>query len=76
MSAGDNGVSSAQEAVFQKSKALPEGSLHIKGYDFNDGINYDNLFDSYLTTGFQASNMAMAIQVCDLYCGCISYGMM
>uniref|UniRef100_A0A0N5ADW6 deoxyhypusine synthase n=1 Tax=Syphacia muris TaxID=451379 RepID=A0A0N5ADW6_9BILA len=62
MSGGDSGISAAQEAVFQKSKALPEGSLQIKGYDFNNGIDYNSLFESYLTTGFQASNLAMAIQ--------------
>lgn len=62
MSGGDNGLSGAEEAVFRKSEALPEGSLQIKGYDFNDGINYEALLDSYLATGFQASNLAMAIQ--------------
>ncbi|KAI7686450.1 hypothetical protein SSS_08071 [Sarcoptes scabiei] len=34
----------------------------IVGYDFSDGIHYDHIFRSYLTTGFQATNFALAIE--------------
>ena len=35
----------------------------IKGYDFNQGVNYEEIFKSYATTGLQASNLATAIDV-------------
>jgi deoxyhypusine synthase len=35
----------------------------IKGYDFNKGIDYDKILDSFSTTGFQASNLAKAIEI-------------
>jgi len=33
-----------------------------KGYDFNKGIDYDKIFESFLTTGFQATNFGEAIK--------------
>jgi len=33
----------------------------VKGYDFNEGINYDKLIDSYSTMGFQATSVSLAI---------------
>lgn len=35
----------------------------IRGYDFNKGVNYEEIFKSYATTGLQASNLARAIDV-------------
>lgn len=40
----------------------PEG-LSIKGYDFNQPLDYNKLLDSYLTTGFQATHFAKAIKI-------------
>ena len=40
---------------------MPEGSKHVKGYDFNDGVDFDKLMASYATHGFQASNLGKAI---------------
>lgn len=40
----------------------PEG-LSIKGYDFNKGVDYDKLLDSYMTTGFQATHLGKAVQI-------------
>ena len=34
----------------------------VSGYDFNKGINYSELFKSYLTTGFQATNFGLAVE--------------
>jgi deoxyhypusine synthase len=39
--------------------------LDIKGYDFNNGINYDKILDSFLTTGFQATHLSKAITIID-----------
>lgn len=44
------------------SSREPEG-LSIKGYDFNNGVNYAKLLDSYLTTGFQATHFAHAVEI-------------
>ncbi|MFA5855721.1 MAG: deoxyhypusine synthase [Candidatus Pacearchaeota archaeon] len=40
----------------------PKG-LVIKGYNFDNGVNYDKLFDSFLTTGFQASYFSKSISI-------------
>ena len=35
-----------------------EGALDapiVKGYDFNQGLDYNKVFESYITTGFQAT---------------------
>jgi deoxyhypusine synthase len=51
----------ARDNIFFKSSE-PNG-LAIKGYDFNQPLNYNKLLDSYLTTGFQASHFAKAIKI-------------
>ncbi|RNA11625.1 deoxyhypusine synthase-like [Brachionus plicatilis] len=33
----------------------------VKGYDFNQGVNYDRILSTYVHTGFQASNLGKAI---------------
>ncbi len=54
---------SARNVVFMQSNcASLEGSSQVSGYDFNKGINYDNILGSYLTTGFQATNFGKAVQ--------------
>ncbi|GCB85191.1 hypothetical protein scyTo_0025806, partial [Scyliorhinus torazame] len=52
----------ALDAVLKPSGIMPEGSLQIKGYDFNRGIDYQALMQSYLTTGYQASSFGQAVQ--------------
>ena len=39
------------------------GTLKVKGYDFSNGVNYPLLLNSYLTTGYQATNFGKAIQI-------------
>ncbi|TNN19525.1 Deoxyhypusine synthase isoform 2 [Schistosoma japonicum] len=49
------------DAVLKPSTSLPEGvNLQVKGYDFNDGLNYDDLFSSFECVGFQATHFAKA----------------
>lgn len=52
----------AMEAVLKPSCELPEDMPKIKGYDFNQGVNLQAVLRSYLTTGFQASSLGLAIQ--------------
>ena len=55
----------------------PVGLPEVHGYDFNKGVNYDKIVDSYLTTGFQATQLAKAIDLirkmrqeqCTIYLG-------
>ncbi|XP_072925424.1 deoxyhypusine synthase isoform X1 [Hemitrygon akajei] len=51
----------AVDSVLKRSTAMPEGSVQIKGYDFNRGVDYHALLQSYLTTGYQASNFGQAV---------------
>lgn len=50
--------------VLEASQKLPEGSQEVKGYDFSDeSVDYDALLKSYYTTGFQATNFAIAVDI-------------
>ena len=33
----------------------------VKGYDWSNGIDYSKIFESYLHTGFQATNLGLAV---------------
>ncbi|MDP2926151.1 MAG: deoxyhypusine synthase [Nanoarchaeota archaeon] len=37
--------------------------VSIKGYDFNSGVDYEKILDSYLSTGFQATHFAKAMDI-------------
>ncbi|KAG9153089.1 hypothetical protein Leryth_012351 [Lithospermum erythrorhizon] len=59
---GNNALDSVRSALFKKSENL-DGSAKIIGYDFNGGVNYDELFKSFVGSGFQASHLGDAIQI-------------
>mmetsp|Transcript_95063 Transcript_95063/g.130807 ORF Transcript_95063/g.130807 Transcript_95063/m.130807 type:complete len:189 (-) Transcript_95063:601-1167(-) len=48
--------------VYVDSVAEIEGGQLVKGYDFNKGVDYEAVFKSYINTGFQATNLGMAIE--------------
>ncbi|KAJ1877343.1 hypothetical protein LPJ71_011273, partial [Coemansia sp. S17] len=50
----------ASAAVFASSSQIPEGTRLIRGYDFDDGVDYNALLKSYATTGFQAASFSRA----------------
>ena len=56
----DHPPSVAREAVLKPSAELIN-MPKIRGYDFNKGLDHRALLQSYLTTGFQASNMGLAV---------------
>lgn len=58
----DQAPSVAMEAVLKPSCDLPEDMPKIRGYDFNQGVDLQAVLKSYLTTGFQASRLGLAIQ--------------
>ena len=41
---------------------MPEGTPTVRGYDFNKGVNMDELLASFSTMGFQGSNLGFAIE--------------
>ena len=45
-----------------KKSAKVEGIV-VKGYDFNEGVNYKKIIDSFSSTGLQASNFSKAISI-------------
>lgn len=53
----------AKEAVLLGSTHLPCLDQIVKGYDFNQGVDWHKLMDSYMNTGFQATHLGIAIQV-------------
>ncbi len=63
------------ENVLRESEE-PKG-LAIQGYDFNKGVDYDKIIDSFASTGFQATHLAKAIEIikemrkqkCTIYLG-------
>lgn len=50
----------AADAVLVKSE--PVSSPTVVGYDFNRGVDYNALLESYMRTGFQATNLGKAIE--------------
>lgn len=34
----------------------------MAGYDFNQGVDYDALLKTFITTGFQATNFGLAVE--------------
>lgn len=58
----DRAPSIAVEAVLKPSCHLPLDVPKVKGYDFNQGADLRAVMKSYLTTGFQATSLGLAIQ--------------
>jgi len=61
MDKNKNNENTARENILRKSEEV--AGLSIKGYDFNSGINYDELLNSFSTTGIQASNFSEAVKI-------------
>ena len=51
----------AKDAVFRKS--MPVEGIDIEGYDFDSEASLDGLLAKCMSTGFQATNLARAIEV-------------
>jgi deoxyhypusine synthase len=54
-------VEIAKEAILKKSEEA--GGISIKGFDFNKKFDFSEFLKSYQSTGFQASNLARAIEI-------------
>lgn len=54
--------SSVNEAVLKKTTNLSFLEEKVVGYEWNQGLNYNKLLDSYLHTGFQATSFGLAVK--------------
>ncbi|XP_074304015.1 deoxyhypusine synthase-like [Silene latifolia] len=59
----EDSMASTRAVVFKESENLEGKRPKIEGYDFNQGVNYSELLNSFVSTGFQASNLGDAIQL-------------
>lgn len=53
---------SFQSAVYVKSVEVDPSLVEVKGYDFNKGLDYNEMFKTYISTGFQATSLGLAIE--------------
>ena len=60
----DKFLEKAKNSVLVKSDDSYAKEI-IKGYDFNEGVNYEKLLDSYYYTGFQSTNFGKALNIID-----------
>ena len=49
------------KAVYIKSEGVEASAMKVEGYDFNKGLDYEAVFASYISTGFQATSLGQAI---------------
>jgi deoxyhypusine synthase len=47
----------ASQAVLFMAGDMPDDAVTVQGYDFNKGVNYEELMASYMRTGFQVCKM-------------------
>lgn len=59
MSGGEPAL--AKEAVLLSSSKLPDDTPKVNGYDWNKGLDYGELFKTYIHSGFQATNFGKAV---------------
>ena len=64
-------MASVHSTVFKESETLEGKCIKIEGYDFNQGVDYSRLLKSFISTGFQASNLGEAIEVVNQMVGAI-----
>ncbi|KAM3598385.1 uncharacterized protein V6R79_017347 [Siganus canaliculatus] len=48
--------------LYREMHPIPNDLPKVQGYDFNQGVDYQALLQSLLTTGFQATRFGLAVQ--------------
>lgn len=56
-----NKESIARKNILRESTEIAGAS--VKGYEFNDGVDFDKIIDSFATVGAQATNLHQAIEI-------------
>ncbi|RKP08206.1 DHS-like NAD/FAD-binding domain-containing protein [Thamnocephalis sphaerospora] len=54
-------MGAADHQLCVRCTGIPFETKPVRGYDFNEGINWEKIVDSYLTSGFQATAVGRAI---------------
>lgn len=57
----DNKEKIARKNILRESEEA--SGKAVKGYNFDEGVDFGKLIDSFATTGFQATNLAKAIEI-------------
>jgi deoxyhypusine synthase len=57
----DKALKSLSSAVYVTSQAIND-AVQVRGYDFNKGLDYNEVFKTYVHTGFQATSLGQAIE--------------
>ncbi len=57
----NNNEKIARKNLLRKSSEITGRA--IKGYDFNNGVDYSDILKSYKSTGFQAANFSRAVEI-------------
>ncbi|MEK6855309.1 MAG: deoxyhypusine synthase [Nanoarchaeota archaeon] len=50
-----------RDNVFRESEEID--GISVKGYDFNEGVDYGKIVESFSSTGFQATHLSKAIEI-------------
>jgi deoxyhypusine synthase len=51
----------ARKNIFRESKELD--GIKVEGYDFNNGVDYKKIIESFYSTGYQATHLARSIEI-------------
>ncbi|XP_024215528.1 probable deoxyhypusine synthase isoform X2 [Halyomorpha halys] len=52
----------AKEAVLVGSSPLPKDTVVVQGYEWNKGLDYSRLLQTYITSGFQSTSFGLAVE--------------
>src|SRR3989344_3254159 len=58
---GKSNLEIAKKNLLRGSKEIT--GIKIQGYDFNQGVNYQKLIESFSSTGYQATHFSQAIAI-------------
>jgi len=56
-------VKEAKKHVMRESKIDESGKIEIKGYDLSEKFDMNKFMNSYLSTGFQGTNLSKAVEI-------------
>jgi len=54
---------SAAENIFLYSAPVSEDAVKVQGYEFNNGIDFHAMMDTFKSSGFQATNLYEAMEI-------------
>jgi deoxyhypusine synthase len=57
MESNQNVLDKLSENVYKESVTELKDGVPVRGYDFNEGLDYGKVFASYINTGFQATSV-------------------